>query len=67
MCKNSDTRTENEMVKILIDEVIRRDEDLKKILDIPNTGGAYALSHLGSQSFQMLQNALLKQRLDQKS
>ena len=40
MCKNSDTRTENEMVKILIDEVIRRDEDLKKILDIPNTGGA---------------------------
>ena len=55
------------MVKILIDEVIRRDEDLKKILDIPNTGGAYALSHLGSQSFQMLQNALLKQRLDEKS
>ena len=67
MCKNSDARTENEMVKILIDEVIRRDEDLKKILDIPNTGGAYALSHLGSQSFQMLQNALLKQRLDEKS
>ena len=67
MCKNSDTRTENEMVKILIDEVIRRDEDLKTILDIPNTGGAYALSHLGSQSFQMLQNALLKQKLDEKS
>lgn len=67
MCKNSDTRTENVMVKILIDEVIRRDEDLKAILDIPNTGGAYALSHLGSQSFQMLQNALLKQKLDEKS
>ena len=67
MCKNSDTKIEIEMVKILIDEVIRRNEDLKKILEIPNSGGAYALSHLGSQSFQILQNAILKQKLAEKS
>ena len=67
MCKNSDIKIEIEMVKILIDEVIRRNEDLKKILEIPNSGGAYALSHLGSQSFQALQNALLKQKLAEKS
>ena len=67
MCKNSDVKIEIEMVKILIDEVIRRNEDLKKILDMPNSGGAYALSHLGSQSFQTLQNALLKQKLAKKS
>ena len=67
MCKNSDVKVEIEMVKILIDEVIRRNEDLKKILEIPNSGGAYALSHLGSQSFQILQNAILKQKLAEKS
>ena len=67
MCKNSDVKIEIEMVKILIDEVIRRNEDLKKILEIPNSGGVYALSHLGNQSFQTLQNALLKQKLAKKS
>ena len=67
MCKNADVKTEIEMVKVLIDEVISRNEDLQKILDIPNSGGVYAVNRLGSQSFQMLQNALLKQKLDTKS
>lgn len=67
MCKNADIKTEIEMVKVLIDEVISRNEDLQKILDIPNSGGVYAVNRLGSQSFQMLQNALLKQKLDTKS
>ena len=67
MCKNADVKTEIEMVKVLIDEVISRNEDLQKILDIPNSGGVYAVNRVGSQSFQMLQNALLKQKLDTKS
>ena len=67
MCKNADIKTEIEMVKVLIDEVISRNEDLQKILDIPNSGGVYAVNRVGSQSFQMLQNALLKQKLDTKS
>ena len=65
MCKNDDSKTEIEMVKILINEIISRNEDLQKILDIPNSGGVYAVNRLGS--FQLLQNALLKQKLEAKS
>ena len=67
MCKNADSKTEIEMVKILINEITSRNEDLQKILDIPNSGGVYAVNRLGSQSFQLLQNALLKQKLEAKS